>query len=328
MNKFNGLEMLYIDIANCYGLDKEDWTTRLLFVEEHEQELETLTQTASEPLLYTKAVKALRRTQNGEKSGHIMFLDATASGLQIMACLSGCHDTAAQVNLINTGQREDVYCRTAVAMNQKLYADDLVTRKVIKKPLMTHYYNKQNQVTLNDNQQVAFYQVLEDNFTGAEEVKNIINRYWNKNASEHVWTLPDGHVARVPVTQMKDARIEVNELDHTRFTYRFEIVKPSDRGTSLVPNVIHSIDAYIAREMVRRAHQQKFQMAHIHDAFCTHPNHMQKVRENYRDILAEIADMPLLQTILRELSGSGSLTLTKNSNDLSKEILQSEYALS
>lgn len=327
MSKFNGLEMLCIDIANCYGLDKEDWITRLLWVEEHQDELENISENASEPLLYVKAVKAYRKTMRGEKSGHIMFLDATASGLQVMACLSGCHKTASAVNLVNTGKREDVYLYAVNHMNQRLDPEDHVNRDMIKKPLMTHYYNKVKQTTLNTYQQKAFYDVLSDNFEGAEAVKDIINVIWNSDAKEHVWVLPDHHVAKVPVTQMVDARIDVQELVGHTFTYRFEAVKPSDRSTSLVPNIIHSIDGYVAREMVRMAHRQGFQMAHIHDAFCAHPNHMQQVRDNYRTILAKIADMPLLENILSQIAGR-KIPIGKYSDDLGKEILQSEYALS
>ncbi len=154
-----------------------------------------------------------------------------------------------------------------------------------------------------------------------------INDYWKYYDNEHTWTLPDGHVAKVLVTEMTNARIEVDELDHVTFTYRFEANVTSQISTSLVPNIIHSIDGYIAREMVYRAYQEGFQLAHIHDAFCAHPNNIQRVRELYVEILAKIADMDLLQSILSEISGK-EVQLTKFSTDLSKDILQSEYALS
>jgi len=327
LSKFNGLDMLKIDIANCYGWDKISWIDRLLWVHEHEHELEQLVEGASEPLLYLKAVKALRLTQDGQPSGHIMFLDATASGLQIMAALSGCKKTAYAVNLINTGKREDVYNEVAISMNDVLAFDDQVVRGDVKKPVMTHYYNKMTQDTLNTVQQEAFYGVLADKFEGAEAVKDTINEFWDKNALEHVWTLPDGHIARVKVTEMINARIEVDELDHVTFTYRFEVNTPSFVSTSLVPNIIHSIDGYIAREMVRRAYLNGFQLAHIHDAFCAHPNYMQDVRDLYVQILAEIAEMDLLESILSEIAGK-HVPLNKLSDDLSQDILDSQYALS
>lgn len=327
LSTFNGLDMLKIDIANCFGLDKVSWIDRLMWFEQHKIELEDLTDQAEAPMLYLKAVRAMRATEKGIPSGHIMFLDATASGLQIMAALSGCKKTASHVNLVNTGHREDVYQEVATLMNQIVGPDNQVTRADIKKPVMTHYYNKTRQDTLNDEQEEAFYKVLQYSFEGAEAVKRTINEFWNPEAFEHTWTLPDGHIARVKVTEMIDTRIEVDELDHTTFTYRFEANVSSDINTSLVPNIIHSIDGYIAREMVRRANKEGFELAHIHDAFCAHPNNMQRVRELYRIILAEIADKNVLNDILSEIVNS-PVQLIKFSNNLSQDILQSEYALS
>jgi DNA-directed RNA polymerase len=328
MKQFTGLDYLKIDIANTFGLDKESWLDRLLWAEFHEEHFESLIEDASEPLLMTKAVMALRATQRGEASGHNMFLDATASGLQIMAVLSGCKETARHVNLINTGNREDVYVEVANKMNVFLSEEEKVTRSDVKKPLMTHFYNKKNLEEFFDGEQEgAFYQVLSESFTGAEAVMATINQYWNPNALEHTFTLPDGHIAHIKVTEMVNAKIEIDELDHVSFTYRFEANKPSLLGTSLCPNIIHGVDGYIAREMVRRSHSEGFQLAHIHDAFTAHPNNMQRVRELYVEILAEIADSNLLADILSEITGT-IVNLTKFSNDLSADILASEYALS
>ena len=327
MEQFTGLEYLKIDIANAHGMDKELWNRRILWVNTRLPKLEDYVDTADEPMLYLKAVAALRKTEALEPSGHAMCLDATASGLQIMAALSGCKKTASHVNMVNTGSREDVYTHMVNEMNNSLDLHEYVSRDDIKKPLMTHFYNKMSQDTLTDPQQMQFYLSMADAFTGAQAVMDLINQYWDEYATEHKWHLPDGHLACVKVTEMVNARIQVDELNNTTFTYRFEANIPSIRSSSLVPNVIHSIDAYIAREMVRMADAQGFQLAHIHDAFCAHPNNMNKVRTNYKMIMAEIADSDLLANILTELAGSPQ-SVNKLSNDLSMDILDSEYMLS
>ena len=354
-----GSEMLQIDMANCYGLDHETWIDRLLWAEWHEHSIlgyhssEQLIKEAAEPLLMRKAILAYQAANDGEAIGHNMFMDATASGLQIMACLSGCKKTAIQVNLINTGKREDVYLHVSKAMNGKLDKFDQVSRDDIKKPLMTHYYNSLLRplvmlgkiVTTTEDPDYlatdpktgthygntpklkAFYGMLADNFPGAEAVMNLLNQCWDNMALEHKWTLPDGFVARVKVTTKKDARIQVTELENTTFTYRFELNTPSDKSTSLVPNVIHSIDAYIVREMIRRADKEGFELAHIFDCFTCHPNYMGRVIELYKEILAEIADSNLLADIMSELLGE-VCELTKFSDDLAQDILKSQYPLS
>ena len=80
MQQFTGLEYLKIDIANAFGLDKESWSTRIEWVDNAYLMLENMIETANEPMLYLKAVKALRKTEAGLPSGHAMMLDATSSG--------------------------------------------------------------------------------------------------------------------------------------------------------------------------------------------------------------------------------------------------------
>lgn len=324
---FTGTDMLSIDIANCYGMDKRTWSERLLWTALHHDDLEDLTDEADEKYLYIKAVHALRISEKGFATGHNMFLDGTASGLQVMAALSGCRKTAAAVNMIDTGDREDVYITVAAAMNELLPPQEHVSKNDIKKPLMTHYYNKSRQDTLSELQVEVFYEVVHDNFTGAEDVKALVNSYWDNEALEHTWTLPDGHVARVLVTDTAIARVEVDELDHTTFTYRFESNQPSNRNTSLCPNIIHSIDGYIVRQMIYKAHNAGFELAHIFDAFTCHPNYMGLVMQFYREVMADIADSNLLADILSEISGT-TVILDKDSDDLSKDILSSQYMLS
>jgi hypothetical protein len=75
------------------------------------------------------------------------------------------------------------------------------------------------------------------------------------------------------------------------------------------------------------AHAQGFEMVTIHDAYFASPNHIQKVRENYVLILADIASKDILGDILGQLIGE-PVKYTKLSHNLSAEILNSEYALS
>ena len=54
---------------------------------------------------------------------------------------------------------------------------------------------------------------------------------------------------------------------------------------------------------------------------------MNQVRDNYRQILAEIAEMDLLGDILSQIIGY-EVSFEKKSDDLADLIRQSEYALS
>ena len=328
MQTFTGTTYLKIDIANCFGLDRMSWNARLGWFTGVESKLESLAGQAKSPILYRKAVRAMRAVQQGNPTNHIMGLDATASGLQIMAALSGCHDTAKATNLINTGNRMCVYQAIADSMNA--LPDVSVTRDEVKKPVMTVFYGstaKPKEIfgtgaTLN-----AFYTALEENLPGAYDLMGLLQQYWNSYATKHQWTLPDGHIACVPVTQTVEKNIEIDECAHMRFAYRAQVVAPMIRSRSLAANIIHSIDGWIVRQMVSAAHQQGFWLAPIHDCFYTSPNNMDKVRKNYNTIMTWIANSSQVSKILSEIKGS-KVTYIPLSHDLGKYITQSEYSLS
>jgi DNA-directed RNA polymerase len=65
-----------------------------------------------------------------------MSLDATSSGIQIMAALSGCKKTAQLTNMIDPTKRYDIYAEIMNAMNAKLSKP--VPRSIVKQVVMTH----------------------------------------------------------------------------------------------------------------------------------------------------------------------------------------------
>lgn len=328
MQQFTGREYLKIDIANCFGLDRMNWDDRIHWVNDNEPVLEKVNVHADSPILYRKAVRAFREVQKGKATNHIMGLDATASGLQIMGALSGCHDTARAVNLIDTGHRMDVYSDIADFMNTHpgIYVD----RSIVKKPVMTVFYGSTAQpkeVFGEGDKLVAFYQALKQRLGGAYELMGVLQNYWNPHAEFHQWTLPDGHVARVPVVNTVEKYLEIDEYDHMRFAYRAQVIGAKDRSRSLAANIVHSIDGWIVRQMVQAANAQGFWMAPIHDCFFASPNYMQNLRENYVKILQYIANSNMVTNILSEVTGF-NVNYTKRSNDLAYYIGKAEYALS
>lgn len=328
MQTFSGRQYLKIDIANCFGLDKALWADRIAWTNNQDGVLESLDQQADNPILFRKAVRALRAVQNGHSTNHIMGLDATASGIQIMGAMSGCFNTARSVNLVNTGIREDFYGTVASTMHTLTGIN--VSRKAVKKPVMTVFYGstEQPKQLLGEGPElVAFYQALREKATGAYELMGHFQTYWNPGAEYHRWTLPDGHIARVPVTQTVERTLEIDELDHMRFAYRTKIVCPKAQSRALAANIVHSVDGWIVRQMVHGANKQGYWMAPVHDCFFASPNHMNNVRENYVKILAWIAQNNLVESILHEISGQ-YVPYIKHSTNLHQHILGAEYALS
>jgi hypothetical protein len=313
------LPNLYIAIANHAGKDKLTWAERVKWVSDqdvHKIEWE-------EPILGRKALRALKDTTISKETGYVMSIDATASGIQIMAVLSGCKETAKYVNCVDPTKRYDLYTEVADMMNKKLSKP--LPRKIVKQVAMTHYYNSRAtpKALLSDEELKVFYEVMEGLLPGAEEVMTVINTSWNPEADHHSWTMPDGHTVYVPVIEGVNGVYSDDEFGDIPLRWYHQT--KSDNFRSLCPNVIHSIDGYVAREMIRRC---DFQLSHIHDCFVFNPNYLQKVCKTYREIMAEIAKSDLFEDILRQITGNPNLKVAKASTNLDMDILNSSYMLS
>lgn len=312
-------DAMKVAVAGHAGLDKLSWDDRINWFD---NQADFDTTNWDEPILGRKALRAYQDALDGVPSGYWMSTDATASGIQIMAVLADCVDSAKHVNLVNTGKRENVYGYVANEMNKGLSSQHHVDTELVKYPVMTRFYNSEAvpKKRFNQEQLVAFNESLNGLLPGAMKVMEVVNLCWNPNKSVYRWTLPDGHKAVCPVQVTKTVQVKWKELD---FNYSYKDITGSENYRSLMPNIIHSIDGWIAREMVRRA---DFDIFHIHDCFAYSPNNFNKANQLYRDILIDLAGMDLLGNILTEITGKK--VTCKTTNNLAKLIANSEYALS
>src|SRR6516225_5705906 len=109
MQTFTGQEYLKIDIANSFGYDKLSWDARIAWFDANESHLPALVAQAEEPALFYAGVKAWEKAKSGKPTGYPISLDATCSGIQILAALA-CDRKAAKIcNVVDTGKREDAY---------------------------------------------------------------------------------------------------------------------------------------------------------------------------------------------------------------------------
>lgn len=258
MDKFSGFEYVMIDIANQFGHDKLQFEDRIRWVHEHMDELEDLVDQAETQPLYMKAVMALRKAQKGIPSGHLVGFDACASGIQVMSALTGCYVGAKSTGLVGD-ERSDAYGICTEHMNVELHSQGLsvdVPRKDAKRSLMTTFYSSTavpKEIFGEDTPELtAFYKAAQATAPGAWELLQDLKAAWQPYALKHQWKLPDGYDAVVKVMEKVSARIEVDELDHSTFTYEFHENIGSKSGRSLPANVVHSVDAYVLRCIHRR----------------------------------------------------------------------------
>lgn len=252
MTPFTGKQYLEIDIANSFGLDQDPWHVRLSWFQYNRSKIESdpmpdivkWSKDAKEPAQFLAGVMAYRDTKAGKPTGYLCGLDATASGLQLLSVLSGCKQSAATCNLVDTGRREDAYTLVyqrvceILDVHPSLFA---IPRKDCKQALMTHLYGSKavpKQVFGEDTPQLAaFYQAIDELMPGANELNHGLLGLWNPDALEHSWVLPDGFEAYIKVMD-KDKHV-VDFLGK-----KFEIIervnRPKEQGLSLGANIIHS----------------------------------------------------------------------------------------
>ena len=311
----SGKRWLKIDIANHYGLDKELWEDRVKFVDENDSVLEALMDKADEPLLYIQAVQAYRKAQRGLPTGYIVRLDATASGPQIMNTLYRDVEGMKYLNVLGDDTRHDLYTLVAKTMYENtkdsqiwrdLNGDFAKVRKIVKKPIMTSFYNSQSkpkEIFGEDTIELQeFYKALKRYCEGALAVQDTINACWDNSKDVNIWTLPDGHTAYCPVSKVLESKIEIPEKG-MKITYTHTVQRANfAESRSLCPNLVHSIDGYICREVVKRLHSKDIEVSPIHDSFGVHPNHCDELRRVYREILAQIYKSDMLKDILSEVT--------------------------
>lgn len=269
MIRYSGFEYLLIDVANHFGMDKELFETRIQWGRDNLDTLESLTAQAESPLLFAKAVMAIRKAQLKVPTGHLVAMDACCSGLQIMSAVTGCISGARATGLVDPNRRADAYTEQTSRMQGILGSNFNVSRKDAKNALMTSFYGSKEQPKLifgeDTPELAAFYQACQEMAPGAYTLLQELLDSWQPYALVHSWKLPDGFDARIKVMQKEETRIEVDELDHASFTYEYYVNQGSKKGLANVANVVHSIDAFILREMVRRCNHKGLNLSGIAD---------------------------------------------------------------
>lgn len=285
MSTFTGIEYLMMDVASQFGFDKKNWSERLAWTRNNEpaimemldtldtdpNQLHPLLQQAEEPAMFYAACQALRRVRKGQPTGYGVSFDATSSGLQLLAVLSGCEDSARLSNVIpsseNQDNREDAYTTVYHAQCERLGDEDQkgrVTRAQSKDALMTALYGSRkvprNHFGEGTPLLQAFYDTVEDLLPGSWQLNLALESLWQSFAPSHDWVLPDNF--HVHIKEMNTEQHTVNFLG-TPTTIDITVNKGTRKGRSLSPNIVHSIDGMVVRELQRRCQHDPEQVSSL-----------------------------------------------------------------
>lgn len=101
-----------------------------------------------------------------------------------------------------------------------------------------------------DGIEKIFYQA-QDNVTPMVSVlKETFQSLWDDTRTQYTWTLPDYFVA--DLRPIETVELTVNPFGQMPITLVAKAIVPSSRNTRLGVSIIHSIDGYVARELVSR----------------------------------------------------------------------------
>lgn len=272
MKVFTGVEYLAIDIANHFGLDKKPFEERIQWVQDHFTQLEALLpQVDEDPILYQKAVSALRKAVSGEEVGHLVALDATCSGIQITSALTGCKNGALITGLVDPDTRADAYKSITDAMNKILvrkgHSNINVLRSDAKDAIMPCTYGSQakpKEYFGEGDILDAFYQACFQEAFGAFDTLNTLRNTWQSYALKHTWQLPDGFLAQIKVMEKVEKRVHIEEMFNYNMTIQSKENNGQYSGVSNVANVVHSVDAYLLRELIRRCNYNKAMVTKVY----------------------------------------------------------------
>lgn len=262
---FTPREYLMIDVANSYGLDKLSWDDRIQWFKDHEHCMGEMIHQAKEPALFYAGCKAYMDALKGVPSGFMISLDATSSGLQLLAALTGDKLAAQLCNVVNTGNREDAYTAVYQRMLTALNDTAKISRDDCKQAIMTALYSSKAEPKRVFGEGALldlFYDTMIQSAPGAWELNEAMLALWDPNTLSHDWVLPDNFHVKIKV--MSSVKETVHFLNEP-FDVFYKVNEPMPEGRSLGANTIHSIDGMIVREMTRRCDYDVEQINKLYD---------------------------------------------------------------
>lgn len=329
-----GLTYLAIAVSNELYSDKVEFNDAVEFIES--KELEELTALAKGNPIAQTLVADYIDAQNGLPIGTITHWDATNSGLQVYALLGADKQTASLCNVFDTGIIADAYKALADALNIATSTLSF-NRNNVKNSFMVFLYgsmaknilhsieDKKNGVVAgiaeffpsdwsDEMMWTTFTEAMETIAPAAISLMNVIYSYNIEGVSKFKWTMPDGFKVETTSVvsysgkdsddknkQVRGWFLDLNGKTHEG-TASVKIEEYAKFSRALAPNVVHSIDGFLGREVIRRLQAMGIQVSFIHDSFGVHPNNASTLHQVVREVAAYILELNLLEDILSQLN--------------------------
>jgi DNA-directed RNA polymerase len=313
-----GLYWLRFQLATTYGLDKAPMEERQAWASENNQ-LITLVATdpianihlweqVEEPFLFLAACEeyhALVIAKSRTLTHLPIAVDATCSGLQVLAGLSHDRSTAELVNVLPGEKPQDAYKAVAKVVNKKLPKDFAfeLTRSDVKRVVMTIPYNakpfsnrgyirtalKERGEDVTPEQLTVVVartrEAMEEIVPGPMRVMDWLNREIGeaiRNGKDVIeWTTPSGFRVRQDLRKIETEQITAHLLGRVRLRIGTGRGAPdlNHHKNAGAPNLIHSLDASILH-LGLKDFPTPFTV--IHDSVLCLANHMDDLNHAVR----------------------------------------------
>ena len=241
-------------------------------------------------------------------------IDATCSGLQILAGLARDQSTAKLVNVFPSEQPQDAYKVVAERAKPKLpsHLAALLDRKVTKRTVMTIPYNatqhsnrayirealkeKGAEFTPDELTQIvsavreAMYEVVPGPMQVMDWIKKEVGAAFKRGVDHLAWETPSGFIVKQNRRKRETKRVKLQVLGEcqVKLTTGFSGPDVAGHKSSTAPNLIHSIDASILHRAFLKFNAP---FTVIHDSVLCRATDMgvlnRVVRETYYEIFSE-----------------------------------------
>ncbi len=319
---------LRFQVATTYGLDKETLDERLSWSYRSEHEIELIAtdpignlplwEGAEEPFQFLAACEefyACVIKRDRISTGLPIAIDATCSGLQILAGLAKDKSTAELVNVLPSDKPQDAYKVIAETSKPniplKLRPD--WDRKCTKRTVMTIPYNAKPfsnrsyiREALKDKELEVDKEELTQTVNAVRDAMNVIvpgpmrvmkwiesevSNAIKRGATELEWVTPSGFVVSQRIFKKEFERITLQVLGQCNMrvsTGDSSEVDKARHKAATAPNLIHSLDASL---LCLSALDFNHPIALIHDSVLCRATDMSElsriVREKYMHLFAE-----------------------------------------
>ena len=321
-------EWLAFQVATTYGLDKEtiekrkEWTrnnhsliTRI--VKDPIDNIGSWEKT-DEPFQFLAACEEYYScviSQSRSTTGLPVAIDATCSGLQILAALAMDRRTAQLVNVLPSDRPQDAYKIVAevARRNCPTHIQKVMDRKIVKRTVMTIPYNAKpfsNRSYIRDALRDKGIEIDKEDLTATVQavrdamhnvvpgpmavmkwIEDEVTKAVKRGATEIEWVTPSGFVVNQRIMKKEVTRLKLQLLGRCDISVATGDTKEVDLNrhrAATAPNLIHSLDASLLHISTSQFNKP---IALIHDSVLTRAIDMDElstiIRETYMHLFAE-----------------------------------------